>query len=84
MGHEKLRIADIRYNPEREGFEALVALHADGMIFTYPTFTAAPLNAAFTLISRALSAAAMRAHRSDRPGLRMRLEPVLPENRVAA
>ncbi len=69
---EKLRIADIRYNPERVGFEALVTIHDRGQTFRYPAFLSAPLHAEFTLVARGLTEKALKSHGSNRPGLRLR------------
>lgn len=77
MTAEKLRISDIRYNPERAGFEARVTVEKNGHAWHYPSFVAAPLNAEFALISRGLTEAALRAHRSAAPGLRMHLRPLV-------
>ena len=52
MYAEKVRLSDIRYNPERAGFEARVAVNDHGTIWLYPAFVAAPLNAEYALVSR--------------------------------
>ena len=80
MQTEKLQIADIRYNPERAGFEALVSVHDHGRAFHYPAYIPAPMHAEFKLISRRLSRKALRTHRSARPGMRMQLRPVVPQS----
>lgn len=67
---EKIRIADIRYNPERAGFEALVTIHDGAVDYRYPGFVAAPMHAEYALITRGLSERALAAHRSGAPGLR--------------
>lgn len=77
MQTEKLQIADIRYNPERAGFEALVTVHENGRATHYPAFFPGPLHADFDLISRGLSRQALTAHRSRRPGMRMHLRPLV-------
>ncbi|MDU8926626.1 hypothetical protein RXV86_04435 [Alisedimentitalea sp. MJ-SS2] len=84
MYAQKLRLSDIRYNPEREGFEAKVAVHDRGTVWFYPAFAAAPLNAEAALISRRLSEAALRAHKSARPGLRMHSRPLATSRPLAA
>lgn len=84
MRIEKLRISDIRYNPEREGFEALVSVHDGGLAWRYPAFIAAPLHAEFELISRRLSQVAIAAHRSAEPGMRMHLRPLVKPRPVEA
>ena len=73
MTAEKLRLSEIRYNPERAGFEALVTVHEAGRSFRYPAFVSAPLHAEFTLIARGLTERALSAHKSARPGLRAAL-----------
>ncbi|UYV37670.1 hypothetical protein N4R57_00680 [Rhodobacteraceae bacterium D3-12] len=77
MQTEKLQIAEIRYNPEREGFEALVSVFDAGHSYHYPAFIAAPMHAEFELVSRGLSQKALEAHRSARPGMRMQLRPLV-------
>ena len=77
MGHEKLRIADIRYNPERAGFEALVTIHDSGLTYRYPAYVAAPIHADHTLVLRGLTDKAQAAHKSGKPGLRMHLRPLV-------
>lgn len=77
MQTEKLQIAEIRYNPEREGFEALVSVFDAGSSYHYPAFVAAPIHAEFKLVSRGLSQKALEAHRSADPGMRMRLRPLV-------
>lgn len=77
MRIEKLRIADIRYNPEREGFEALVTLHDGGLAWRYPSFVPAPMHAEFKLLARGLTARAVARHRSKEPGMRMHLRPLV-------
>lgn len=79
MQTEKLQIADIRYNPERAGFEALVTIHENGRAAHYPAYLSAPLHADFELISRGLTRKALETHRSSRPGMRMQLRPVVPQ-----
>ena len=77
MGNEKLRIADIRYNPERAGFEALVTVHAGGRSYRYPSFVAAPMHAEYARVTRGLTERAMAAHKSGAPGLRAYLRPLV-------
>ncbi|WP_137702635.1 hypothetical protein [Marimonas lutisalis] len=77
MGHEKLRIADIRYNPEREGFEALVTIHDGGLSYRYPAYVAAPVHADYRMVIRGLTEKAEAAHKSGKPGLRMHLRPLV-------
>ena len=77
MTAEKLKIAEIRYNPERAGFEALVTVHDAGRAYHYPAYLAAPLHAAFELISRGLTQKALSTHRSKHPGMRMHLRPLV-------
>ena len=79
MQTEKLQIADIRYNPERVGFEALVTVHENGRAYHYPAYLSAPLHAEFELVSRGLTHKALVAHRSRRPGMRMQLRPLVPQ-----
>jgi hypothetical protein len=73
MHIETLRISDVRYNPERGAFEALVTVHDGQTVFRYPAHVTAPLHAGFALISRGLVEQATAQHRSARPGLRMRV-----------
>lgn len=77
MTADKLRISEVRYNPEREGFEALVTIHDGHRSFRYPSFVAAPLHAEYTLVTRGLSECALAAHRSGRHGLRAFLRPLV-------
>ena len=79
MQTEKLQIADIRYNPERAGFEALVTIHENGRATHYPAYVSAPLHAEFDLISRGLTLKALAAHRSRQPGMRMHLRPLVAQ-----
>jgi hypothetical protein len=79
MQTEKLQIADIRYTPERAGFEALVSVHEHGRTYHYPAYVPAPMHAEFALISRRLSRKALRSHRSANPGLRMQLRPLVSQ-----
>ncbi len=79
MKIEKIQFKDIRYNPERAAFEALVTLHDNGQTFTYPAHVNAPLNAEFPLISRGLVQAARRAHRAETGVVRSRRRARLPE-----
>ena len=83
MHTDKLQVSDVRYNPERSAFEAIVRLHDNGETYEYPSHVVAPLQAEFPLISRGLVAKAHRAHRSSRPALRMRraTAPVQTANR---
>ena len=85
MRTDKLQLSDIRYNPERGGFEARVRVHDRGETFEYPTHVVAPLQAEFGLIARGLVEKAHRAHRSASPALRMRKAhaPVQTVNRPA-
>lgn len=64
MKTEKLEFAAIRYNPELEGFEAAVRIHEEGVIFTYPVYLRAPLEAHYSLIAAGLTEKAQVAHRS--------------------
>ncbi len=80
MQTEKLQIADIRYNPERAGFEALVTVHENGYATHYPAYLSAPLEADFDMIARGLTNKALAAHRSRRPGMRMQLRPLVPQS----
>ncbi len=82
MQTEKLQIADIRYNPERAGFEALVTVHDNGRATHYPAYLSAPLHAEFALIAQGLSRKALAAHRSRRPGMRMQLRPLVPQSEL--
>ena len=75
MTADKLRISDIRYNPERAGFEALVTVHDGRQSFRYPAFVAAPVHAEYTLVTRGLTERALAAHRSGDHGLRTVLRP---------
>ncbi|MDQ2093904.1 hypothetical protein [Rhodalgimonas zhirmunskyi] len=77
MRIEKLRINDIRYNPEREGFEALVTVHDAGLAWRYPSFVPAPMHAEFKILASGLTARAIAAHRSNEPGMRMHLRPLV-------
>ena len=77
MRIEKLKIADIRYNPEREGFEAIVTVHDGGLAWRYPSFVPAPMHAEFGLLARGLTSRAVAAHRSQEPGMRMHLRPLV-------
>ncbi len=72
MRTEKLQLSDVRYNPERSAFEAIVRIHENGESFDYPTDVIAPLHAEFSLIARGLTAKAQRAHRAPSPTLRLR------------
>lgn len=75
MQIERLRISQIRYNPEAAGFEALVTIRDRAVTFRYPAFLPAPLNAGYAHVARALSQRAMAAHRNSRTGMRARLLP---------
>ena len=77
MTVEKLRISDIRYNPEREGFEALVTVHEGTHSVRYPSFVAAPIHAEYDLVARGLTERALAAHKSGRPALRNYLRPLV-------
>jgi hypothetical protein len=77
MTADKLRISEVRYNPERTGFEALVTVHDGGQAFRYPAFLAAPLHAEYALVTRGLTERALSAHRSGRHGLRAFLRPLV-------
>ena len=85
MRTDKLQLSDVRYNPERSAFEAIIRIHDGSETYEYPTHVAAPLEAEFPLISRGLVAQAHRAHRTATPALRMRraLAPVQTANRPA-
>ena len=85
MHTDKLQVSDVRYNPERSAFEAIVRVHDSGETYEYPTHVVAPLQAEFPLISRGLVAKAHRNHRSQSPQLRMRTaaRPVQTANRAA-
>ncbi|WP_322867826.1 hypothetical protein U5922_017395 [Aquicoccus sp. G2-2] len=74
---EKLQLSNIHYNPERAGFEALVTVHHRGLTFRYPSYIPAPLHADFKLIAHGLSKRALAAHRSNKPGLRAWLRPLV-------
>lgn len=65
-----IQFDDVRYNPERGAFEALVRLYDDGQTYSYPSHVCAPLHADFRVIARGLTEAARRAHRGKSPGLR--------------
>lgn len=85
MRTEKLQLSDVRYNPERSAFEAIVRIHDRGDSFEYPTHVTAPLQAEFGLVARGLVEKAHRAHRSGTPSLRLRKAtvPVQTVNRPA-
>ena len=85
MRTDKLQLSDIRYNPERSAFEAIIRIHDRNETYEYPTHVVAPLQAEFPLISRGLVAQAHRAHQAARPALRMRraVAPVQTVNRPA-
>lgn len=76
MRTDKLQLSDVRYNPERSAFEAVVRIHDNGDSYEYPTHVVAPLQAEFGLIARGLVEKAHRAHRSKAPALRMRMATV--------
>ena len=76
MTTDKLRISEIRYNPERAGFEALVTVHDGRQTFRYPAFVAAPLHAEYGLLMHGLSERALAAHRAGRHALRTWLRPL--------
>ena len=54
---------DVRYNPERTAFEALVYIQEGEDMFAYPVHLMAPLNAEFSVICEGLTEKAIRAHR---------------------
>ncbi len=85
MRTDKLQLSDVRYNPERSAFEALIRIHDGNETYEYPTHVVAPLQAEFPLISRGLVSQAHRAHKSATPPLRMRRAqaPVKTVNRPA-
>ncbi|SLN72321.1 hypothetical protein ROA7450_04027 [Roseovarius albus] len=72
MQIEKLHLDDVRYNPELSGFEALVRIHEDGAVYSYPCQVNAPLHADFKIISRRLTQKAKTAHKAPSPILRLR------------
>ena len=72
MHIEKLHLDDVRYNPEISGFEALVRIHDNGAVFSYPCQVSAPLHADFKLISRRLAQKAKASHKAPSPILRLR------------
>ncbi|WP_306113005.1 MULTISPECIES: hypothetical protein [unclassified Roseovarius] len=85
MRTDKLQLSDVRYNPERSAFEAIIRVHDRGETYEYPTHLVAPLQAEFALIARGLVEKAHRAHKSASPALRMRkaVAPVQTVNRPA-
>jgi hypothetical protein len=83
MTIDKLRFDQIRYNPERGAFEALVHVHDDGDLFVYPAHVIAPLHADFSLIAQGLAQRAASRHRTARPGMRLR-RPACAEHRPLA
>ena len=85
MHTDKLQVSDVRYNPERSGFEALVRVHDRGETYEYPSHIVAPLQAEFALIARGLVEKAHRAHAAKSPAIRMRTAayPVQSVNRPA-
>ncbi len=72
MQTDKIQFSDLRYNPERSAFEAIVRIHDRGISYEYPAHVCAPLEAEFDQIAHGLVENAQRAHRSGRAGLRMR------------
>jgi len=70
MQTDKIQFDDIRYNPERGAFEALVRLHDGGEVFSYPTHVHAPLHAEYEIIARGLTLAARDMHHRKSPTLR--------------
>ncbi|MDQ2090675.1 hypothetical protein [Marimonas arenosa] len=76
MTADKLRISEIRFNPERAGFEALVTVHDGRHSFRYPAFVAAPVHAEYRLVARGLTERALAAHRAGKHGLRAWLRPL--------
>lgn len=68
---ETLQIDDLRYNPERAGFEAIIRIHDKSGRYDYPAFVPAPLNAEFSMISRALVQKAEAAHVAPLHALRL-------------
>ena len=64
------RIATIRYNPATRAYEAAVALHDQGRVFTYPVSLRAPMDAEYETVTRALSEMACRRHRRHATALR--------------
>lgn len=70
MKTDKLEFAAIRYNPELEGFEAALRIHDDGVVFTYPVFLRAPIQASYALIARGLKEKAHAMHRSKQRMMR--------------
>lgn len=85
MRTDKLQLSDVRYNPERSAFEAIIRIHDENETYEYPAHVVAPVQAEFPLISRGLVAQAHRAHKSAAPALRMRRAqaPVQTANRPA-
>jgi len=75
MKTEKLHLSDVRYNPEREAFEALVRIHDAGETFSYPCEVKAPLHAEFSLIARGLAKKAQHMHGAPASVLRSRPAP---------
>ncbi|SLN25900.1 hypothetical protein PEL8287_01195 [Roseovarius litorisediminis] len=69
---EKLYLADVRYNPELEGFEALVEIRDKTGSYAYPTHIKAPMNADFKMIARSLTQKARKTHLRPDPALRLR------------
>ncbi|MEQ9258228.1 MAG: hypothetical protein RIG84_03930 [Roseovarius sp.] len=72
MHIECLSLQQVRYNPERSAFEALVNVVEAGTSYRYPVEVKAPLNAEFGFVSRRLSEAARQIHRHA-PAREMRL-----------
>lgn len=83
MTLEKLHLDQIRYNPERGAFEALVRIHDGGALYAYPAHVTAPLHADFALIAKGLAQKATAHHKAARPGLRLR-RPACAEHRPLA
>ncbi|EAQ03111.1 hypothetical protein OB2597_13243 [Pseudooceanicola batsensis HTCC2597] len=74
------RIQNITYNPASRAFEARVAIHEGGEVFTYPCSLRAPIDMDTTLAARRLVELARRRHvRASHPTRARR-----PENIIAA
>lgn len=56
------RLSRVRYNPAARAFEAAVALHDAGEVFTYPVSLRAPMNADYEAVTSALAELARRRH----------------------
>ncbi|WP_371226087.1 hypothetical protein [Roseovarius sp. 2305UL8-3] len=62
MNIQKLKFADIRYNPEISAFETRVTIHENGVAYVYPVHLCAALTAEFPVIARGLTEKAHKMH----------------------